>query len=134
MNNISTIRKDLIEKELSFVTVGVLFKVHRKLGRYCREKQYGDAIQKRLEEQKIEYSRELLLAVDGNFSNRADFLIDGKIIVEIKAKPKILYEDYRQIKRYLFSGNYPLGIIVNFSEKYLHPKRVLKPTSPRLLA
>lgn len=36
----------IIHKELSYKITGLLFKVHTELGRYCREKQYGDALEK----------------------------------------------------------------------------------------
>jgi len=37
--------------------------------------------------------------------NRVDFLTDGKIILEIKAKRIVGREDYFQMKRYLISLN-----------------------------
>ena len=57
--------------------------------------------------------------------NIPDFIIDKKIILEIKAKRIITKDDYYQVKRYLVSSNLQLGIIVNFRQKYLSPKRVL---------
>ena len=41
----------------------------------------------------------------------------------------ITKEDYYQMKRYLVSCNKDLGIIVNFREYYLKPKRVLNRTN-----
>ena len=57
--------------------------------------------------------------------NRIDYLIEQKIIVDIKAKPFITKEDYRQMQRYLQSSNMELGMIVNFRNVYLKPKRIL---------
>ena len=64
---------------------------------------------------------------DGEAKNRniADFLVEGKIILEIKARATISREDYYQLRRYLSSSNCELGIIVNFRRRQLVPKRVL---------
>jgi hypothetical protein len=48
---------DLIHKDLSYKINGILFDVHNKLGRYCREKQYGDLLETLLKEQKIAYDK-----------------------------------------------------------------------------
>ena len=121
--------KDLIHSELSFEIVGILFKVHNKLGRYCNEKQYSDLIEKHLKDSKIKFEREKVLLE--SFSgekigrNKVDFLIEDKIVLEIKSKRVITKEDYYQVRRYLEALNLKLGIIANFRNLYLRPKRVL---------
>lgn len=55
-----------------------------------------------------------------------NFLIGGKIIIEVKAKPFILKENYYQIQRYLQASNLKLGLLVNFRNKYIKPKRIIK--------
>jgi len=54
-----------------------------------------------------------------------DFIIEDKIIIEFKTKDYITKEDYYQVKRYLITLNLELGILVNFRQKRLAPKRVL---------
>lgn len=121
--------KDLVYSELSFKIVGVLFKVHNKLGRYCNEKQYGDFIENLLKLSNIKFEREkvLLESFEGEKPrrNKIDFLIENKIILEIKATRVITKEDYYQVRRYLEALKLKLGIIVNFRNLYLRPKRVL---------
>lgn len=68
------------------------------------------------------YKREERIADSGNI---LDFIIQDKVILELKAKPFLLREDYYQLQRYLQSSQIKLGILVNFREVYLHPKRVL---------
>lgn len=121
------IRKILYPK-LSYKLTGLFYKAHSKLGRFCREKQYADKIEDLLKENKIPYKRELELknltpeSIEGN---KVDFIIDNQVLVEVKAKKFITKEDYYQMLRYLESANLELGLIVNFRNTYLKPKRVL---------
>ena len=115
----------IIEKELSYKMVGIFFSVQKNLGRFCREKQYADAIENELKKAQISYKREYPIILEGKKSNFVDFLIENRILVDLKAKPFIEKEDYYQMKRYLETTNLKLGLIVNFRQRYLRPKRVL---------
>jgi len=57
--------------------------------------------------------------------NKVDFLIEEKIILEVKAKPYITKSDYYQVRRYLEALGKKLAIIVNMRRYYINPKRVL---------
>ncbi len=113
----------LIFPELSYVLTGICFQVQNELGRFCREKQYGDSIEKRLKELKIPYKRELIIADSGN---TVDFLIDNKVILELKTKRVLTKEDYVQVQRYLQTTGIKLGLLVNFRQIYLKPVRVIR--------
>lgn len=62
----------------------------------------------------------------GDSGNIVDFMIDNKIIIEVKAKRIITKNDYYQTQRYLQESRIKLGMLVNFRSKYLKPKRVLR--------
>lgn len=128
MQSTGTRRTDIIEKELSYLLVGIFFHVQEELGRYCREIQYYDAIERELKMRHVQYQREYSVPVAGRLSNRVDFMIDRRVIIDIKAKPFVERRDYDQMRRYLQSLNIKLGMIVNFRNKFLQPKRVLNPT------
>lgn len=119
----------IIYKELSFKINRVLFDVHNELGRYANEKQICDLIEKILKEKQINYVREfspqLLENGEKIKRNRFDFLIENKIVLEIKCKSFLTREDYYQLRRYLSSINLKLGVLVNFRDERLHPKRIL---------
>ena len=113
----------LLYPKLSYDIVGVCFDVHNTIGRYGREKQYGDMLQKIFDERNIVYIREYVVQGMGN---RLDFLIADKIVLELKTTPIITKQDYYQVQRYLQSTGKELGLIVNFQQEYLRPKRVLR--------
>lgn len=120
---------NIIYPELSYKVCGFCFYIHNKLGRYLNEKQYADALENLLKESKIKYIREkaLLSSFKGEKERRniPDFIVEDKIVIDIKAKPFITKEDYFQMRRYLISSKKKLGLIINFRQKYLYPKRVL---------
>lgn len=118
----------IIHKELSYTITGLCFQIHKELGRFCRERQYADRFEELLKELKIKYKREFELNNLENSltkGNRADFLIENKIIIDFKAKNFITKEDYIQMQRYLKEAKLELGLIVNFRNPHLKPKRIL---------
>src|SRR3989344_8783207 len=123
------INEKVIYPELSYKICGLCFSIHNDLGRYRNEKQYADALESLLKENKILYVREFSLPVsfEGEKTRRniVDFIVDDKIIVELKSREGVLKEDYFQTSRYLITSNKKLGLIFNFRQKYLRPKRVL---------
>ncbi len=118
----------LVHPKLSYKITGLCFKAHRELGRFCRERQYADRLEELLKGAGLSYQREFEIkrlrseAPDGN---RVDFLIDNKILLDLKAKNFITKEDYFQMQRYLEAANLELGLIINFRKIYLSPKRIL---------
>ncbi len=119
--------------ELSYRVTGILFAVHNELGRFCNEKQYADGVEKHLQNDGLAYEREKVLptSFDGEAAgrNKIDFLIEDAIVLELKAKRILTKEDYYQTKRYLVALTKKLGILANFQQKYLTPKRILNPAS-----
>ena len=119
----------ILYRDLSYRINGLLFDVHNALGRYCREKQYGDALEHLFEEKEIAFEREKALPislVENTETNKADFIVENSILLELKAKPIVTKEDYVQIQRYLQAGKIKLGLLINFRSKYLRPIRIIR--------
>ncbi len=125
MNEINKkqVSEKVIYPELSYLILGILFEVKKELGEYAREKQYGDLLENKLREKNISYDREIAI---GNSGNIVDFLIDNKIVLELKAVRFFTKDNFRQIQNYLQQTQLKLGLLVNFREKYLKPKRIIR--------
>ena len=119
--------KDFILGDLSYKITGICFKVHNELGRFCRERQYSDKLEEFLRGNGVSYKREIPIdkLTDSPEGNIADFIIEKKIVLDCKAKKFITKDDYYQMLRYLKAAKMKLGLIVNFRNTYLKPKRVL---------
>ncbi len=124
-----TNRQELIYPELSYVLLGVLFEVQNKLGTKYQEKHYQRAIEIKLKELGIPYKREAKVTLKfgteelGDFF--IDFIIDGKIVLEVKRVWKITQDDIKQVLRYLKATGLKLGIVANFRHRRLEFRRIV---------
>src|ERR1051326_3391370 len=122
---------NIIEKELCYEITGLCFKVQKKLGRFCREVQYNDELEILIKEKGWEYEREYeikTLNPDSPKGNRMDFMILRRVLFDSKAKNYTTKEDYIQMQRYLGAAKIELGLITNFRDSHLKPKRILNIT------
>jgi GxxExxY protein len=117
---------EILCPKLSYSVTGTCFDVHNSLGRFSRERQYGDRIERGLQKSSLAYKREF---THDDTGNRLDFIIsglDGQLVLEIKAKPIISKPDYYQLQRYLQSTGIQLGLLVNFRNQYIKPLRIIR--------
>jgi GxxExxY protein len=116
----------LIYPELSYKITGLLFQVHNELGRFRREKQYSDLFELKLKENNFAYEREKIIRMENSGTiDKVDFCVENKILIDLKTKKFITKEDYFQMLRYLKGLNLKLGLIVNFRNTHLRPRRII---------
>lgn len=126
---------DLILADETYQLRGMLFEVHNKLGSVQKEEAYGNALEIIFRKLSIPYQREKQVILDfegeaiGNFF--LDFVVWGKIALELKAKKFLTKEDFRQALRYIESINLPLILLVNFRAQKLVIKRIINAKYPR---
>ena len=119
----------VIYPELSYKVVGILFDVYNELGNRYQEKYYQRAVELRLKKENISYSREIPVSLkfEGESIGKyfLDFLIEDKLVLELKVKPRLAKVDYKQVRAYLHSCDLKLGILTNFYGESLEYKRIL---------
>ncbi len=120
---------DIIFKELSFAIIGAAMEVHNVLGPGFLEKVYQKALAHELTLRGIPFEEYKRLTVRykgvvvGDYE--ADFVVDDKIILEIKSVVNLHPKHEVQTLNYLTATCFKLGLVINFGEKRLHSKRVV---------
>lgn len=122
---------DLIYPDLSYQLMGILFRVHRKLGNSYQEKYYQRAVGIELKREKISYKREFLVKLEYGNENIGryflDFVIDERVALELKTVPFLRQQYLKQVLAYLDAANLKLGIVANFRTNRLTYKRLVNP-------
>ena len=121
--------KKILHKELSYIICGLCFKTHNEMGAFCSERSYADFLEQLFIDNGIPYTREAAIvtsfAGEKTGRNIPDFVVDDTIVVDLKAKKIVTRDDYYQMKRYLTLLKKDLGMIINFRQRLLSPKRIL---------
>jgi GxxExxY protein len=121
---------EILFKDLSFSIVGAAMEVHKVLGPAFLEIVYQRALAYEFLLRDITFEEQKLLPVDykgqriGDY--KADFVVDGKIIVEIKVATTLTNAHEAQALNYLAATGYRLAILLNFGTSSLQQKRVVK--------
>jgi len=120
---------NLLYEELSYKVRGAVFDVHKALGSGHKESVYHKALVEEFKKREIEFTEEKKIPISYNKvrvgSYRPDFVIDEKIIVEIKAVPFLSKNFLEQMKHYLSGSSYRLGLLVNFGCRRADIRRII---------
>lgn len=119
---------ELIYKELSYQLTGIAYKVNDLIGFGHSEKVYSDAFAILLDKEKVIYQRELYfpLKVDNKIIKKYffDFLVDDKIIIELKVSDINYKQVCDQLFKYLKSSDKKLGLVYRFTKGGVRVKRI----------
>jgi len=110
----------MTENEIAKILVNIYLKVHCALGPGLFESVYETAICYELDKLGISYQRQSDIPVmydnvKMNLGFRADIVVEGKLIVEIKSIEGIAPIHPKQLLTYLKLTNNKLGLLVNFN-------------------
>ena len=115
--------------------IGCAMKVHSTLGNGFQEVIYQRCLAIEMEKQGLGFARELEMTIyyEGIEvgMRRVDFLVDNKIMVELKALSKLEDVHLAQALNYLEAYKLETGLLINFGARSLEFKRV---TNERKLA
>jgi len=115
--------------ELSYTVIGLLYDVNDELGSGHKERYYENALEIALKDKGFTYKRQLYAPVvfKGNTIGRQyfDFLIENKMVLELKTGDKFTRKHIDQVYEYLRANDLKLGIIAQFSSAGLKYRRVV---------
>lgn len=117
----------LLYPELSYQVVGAIFAVWKELGPAFKESVYQKAIAREFTKRDIFHKsqKQIQIFYDGQKIGvyTPDFIIDEKIILEIKCLPTLAFKEKKQAWHYLKGSHYKLLLLVNFGGRRLEIKR-----------
>ena len=123
--------KELVYPELSYKIIGIAFKVFNDLGYGHQEKYFQRAMAIELGKDGIGYEREKEIKL--NYSNQCigkyflDFLIENKIILELKVAPKFKHIHLKRTLEYLNVAKAKLAILIYFTRDGVKYRRIINP-------
>lgn len=122
-------RDDLLYPELSYTIIGCAFDVYNSLGGGHHEKYYQKALTEAFIEREIKFQTEISFPIDYKGKiigrKRLDFLVDSKVVVEIKKGNNFAKSHIDQVLEYLRMNHLRLAIIVNFGSQGVVFKRII---------
>lgn len=116
---------------MSYSLLGAVFEVRNELGSGQKELVYQNALAEILTDRKIYFQREVVIRIRSSKSGktlgnyRLDFVLGGKICVEVKAMKFTPAKIEQQLYGYLKSTPYEVGYLINFGSTKLYWKRVI---------
>ena len=122
--------KELLYGDITHQIIGCAMEVHRFLGNGFQEVIYQRALSIEMNRRSISHTREHEMEIfyknELIGKRRADFFVEGKIMVEIKAVIALENVHLAQAINYLEAYNLETGLLINFGNTSLQFKRVLK--------
>lgn len=121
---------ELLYKDLSYAIIGAAMEVHKILGAGFLEVVYQKALAHELKLRGIIFYEQVRLPVTykdqliGEYM--ADFIVESKIVLEIKSVSKLTANHQAQAMHYLAATGNKLALLLNFGTPSLEHKRVIK--------
>ncbi len=111
----------MTENQLSEIIVNTCYQVHIELGPGLLESAYEEILAYEFTQKGLKFSRQqpvpLIWKNDKlNIGFRADLIIEGKVLVEIKSVEVLAPVHKKQVLTYLKLTGLKLGLLINFNE------------------
>lgn len=122
-------KKDLLYPELSYQIIGCAYDVFNELGFGHPEKIYQRAMSESLKGKNLKIREQVYFPV--KFKDKIvgkmffDFLVDDKVIIELKKEPRFSKQNIDQVNQYLRTTGYKLALLINFSSNSVVYKRLV---------
>ena len=119
-----------IHDDLTYKIIGCAMKVHNTLGNGFQEVIYQRCLAIEMEKQGLNFAREQEIPIyyEGIEvgTRRVDFLVEERVMVELKALTKLEDVHLAQGLNYLTAYSLDIGLLINFGAKSLEVKRLYR--------
>ena len=128
---------NLKHKDITEKIIGAAFEVHKFLGNGFQEVIYQRALALELTRAGLTFAREVEQDIfykelpEPIGTRRADFVVDGKVLVELKAISELEEVHKVQLLNYLRAYRLEVGLLLNFGSKQMTFKRLILSQSNR---
>jgi GxxExxY protein len=117
--------------QITYKINGCAMKVHNYLGNGFQEVIYQRCLAIELQRAGLSFGREIdqtifYEGIDVG-TRRADFIVENKIVVELKALISLENVHLAQAKNYVVAYDFPIGLLINFGATSLQFKKVFNP-------
>ncbi len=107
------------KEELSKIVVDCAYKMHVEIGPGLLESVYEAVLEKLLLERGLKVTRQQAIPIEVmglsiNEGFRADLIVEGLLLIELKSVEKLAPVHAKQVLTYLRLLNLPLGLLINF--------------------
>jgi|SRR6266403_270703 GxxExxY protein len=114
-------RQVMTENEIGRLVVDAAIGVHRELGPGLLESVYEVILAHQLRQRGLRAERQVPIPIEYqgvkfDEAFRADILVDGKVVLELKSVEQVTRVHKKQLQTYLRLAGFRLGFLLNFGE------------------
>jgi len=124
---VADLNKNFLYKDLSYRIIGCFYEVYNELGPAHKEQIYQEALKVAFTEKNIEYKKNKRVKIIFKGKEigiyEPDFIIEDKIIIEIKSVLNMPRVFEKQLYYYLRGTDYKVGYLVNFGNEKIDIRR-----------
>ncbi len=111
----------MTENELAKLIVDLCFRIHVQYGPGLFESVYEEIFSYEWKKNNIAFQRQQSIPliheeIKLETAFKADFIIDNKVIIELKSVESLAPVHYKQVQTYLKLTDLRLGLLINFNE------------------
>ncbi len=128
---LTRLNPDIHNDQVTYRIIGCAMKVHNELGPGFQEVIYQRCLAIEFNRAKLAFGREIPQDIHYNGihvgTRRADFIVEKRIVVELKALSQLEGLHLVQCKNYVITYDYPKGLLINFGARSLEYKLIFNP-------
>jgi GxxExxY protein len=114
----------MTENEIGNIVIETAIDIHKKLGPGLLESVYETIIARLLNKRGLHINRQVIIPIEfeGEYFEegfRADIIVEGKVILELKSVEKLNPVHKKQLLTYLKLTEMKLGYLLNFGEELM---------------